>query len=164
MIEITVKLVSVVDGQGQFNPTSFTEWIGRQIDVTGLDPALHHVLVGVENSEDGTTSTLRVQTHSEVDADLTANMSVRWETPTADVRGYVGDQLLVTARMDAPLQEGQTVRVGDKLYVVASVSYPARHEDGTVVGQDYQRAELVETEVPATVRDAGVSPLGMLLG
>jgi hypothetical protein len=165
MIEITVRLYSKVDadGRGQFQPTSFTEYIGRRVEITGLDAALHHVLKAVENTEDGTVSTLTVHTHSEVDADLTANMSVRWDTPTAEVRGYVDDELLVTARMDAPVQEGQTVRVGEKLYNVTATSNPARQPDGTTAGPDYQRADLVETDAPTSVADLGVSPFGALL-
>jgi len=160
MIEITVKLTAEA---GTFQPTSFTEHIGRLVNVTGLDQALHHVLVGVENTEDGTASTLKVQTHSEVDADLTANMSVRWDTPTAEVRAYVDDEPLVTARMDAPLQPGQTVRVGEKLYTVTDVSNPARQPDGTMDGPDYQRADLAETDAPTSVADLGVSPFGALV-
>lgn len=167
MIEITVKLRSkAVDpqtGQGAFLPTSFTEWIGRRVEVTGLDPALHHVLTAVENTEDGTTSTLTIQSHAETGPDITADLSVRWDTPTSEVRAHVDGEHLVTARLDAPLQPGQTVRAGEQLYTVADVSHPARQDDGTTDGPDYQHVELTPIEGPPPVRDLGTSPFGTLL-
>lgn len=167
MIEFTVRLHSKVDpdGRGQFQPTSFTEHIGRRVEVTGLDPALHHVLVGVENREDGTVSTLTVHTHTEAEhaPDLAASLSVRWDTPAAEVRAYVGDEQVAIAQMEAPLQPGQTVRVGEQLFNVAEVSHPARLDDGTTTGADYQRADLVAIDGPLPVRDLGASPFAALL-
>lgn len=160
MIEITVKLRSK---DGAFQPTSFTEWIGRRVDVTGLDPALHHVLTAVENTEDGLTSTLTIQSHAETGPDLAATLSVRWDTPTTEVRAHVDGEHLVTARLDAPLQPGQTVRVGDQLYTVADVSHPARQDDGTTDGVDYQHADVTPIDEPLPVRDLGVSPFGVAL-
>lgn len=167
MIEFTVRLHSKVDpgGRGQFQPTSFTEHIGRRVEVTGLDPALHHVLVAVENTEDGTVSTLTIQTHNDAEhaPDLAANLSVRWDTPTAEVRAYVGDEQVAIARMEAPLQPGQTVRLGEQLFNVAEVSHPSRLDDGTTTGADYQRADLMPILGAPPVQDLGASPFGVLL-
>lgn len=160
MIEFTVTLHSK---DGAFQPTSFTEHIGRRVDVTGLDPALHHVLVGVENTEDGYTSTLKIQTHAETGPELGANLSVRWDTPTVEVRAHVDGEQITVGRLDAPLQPGQTVRVGEQLYNVTDVSHPARQDDGTTDGPDYQRADLTPIEGPPPVRDLGVSPFGVLM-
>ncbi len=162
MIEITVSLHAK---EGSFKPTSMTEWIGHLVEVTGLDPAYHHVLKHVENTEDGSRCTLTIHTHSEVDADLAANMSVRWDTPTAQVRAHVDGEHLHTARLEAPLQPGQTVRVGEDLFNVLDVHYPARRDDGTTDGEDYQHAELQPIPGQPPVRDLGAvaGVLGALL-
>jgi len=167
MIEFTMRLFSVVDanGRGQFQATSFTEHIGRRVEVTGLDPALHHVLAGVENREDGTVSTLTIHTHNDAEQapELSANLSTRWDTPTVEVRAHVDGDEVTVGRLDAPLQPGQTVRVGEQLYNVADVSHPARRDDGTTDGPDYQHADLTPIDGPPPVRDLGPSPFGALL-
>lgn len=159
MIEFRVALHAK---RGTFTPTSFTEFIGRLIQVTGLDPAHHHVLRAVENREDGTTSVLTIHTHSEVDADLSANMSVRWDTPTAQVRAHVDGDHVATARLEAPLQPGQTIRLGEDLYNVTDAHHPARQDDGTTDGEDYQHVELQLLAEQPPVRDLG--PVGGIIG
>lgn len=159
MIETTVRLTAK---QGTFEPTSFAEWIGHEVQVTGLDPAHRHVLRNVEGSEDGSWSCLTVHTYSDVDANLTANMSVLPGTPKAQVRAHVDGQLVVTAHLDAPLQPGQQVLVNDQLHVVADTSHPARLDDGTTDGEDHQHVDLVPSDEPAAVLDLG--PAGAILG
>lgn len=159
MIETTVRLTAK---QGTFEPTSFAEWIGHEIQVTGLDPAYRHVLRAVEGSEDGSTSRLTVHTYSDVDANLTANLSVLPGTPKAQVRAYVDGEHVVTAMLDAPLQPGQQVLVNDQLHVVAETGYPARNDDGTTDGEDHQHVELRPTDDPVAVVDLG--PAGAILG
>lgn len=159
MIEFRVALKGK---PGTFQPTSFSEFIGRLVQVTGLDPAYQHVLRAVENTEDGTTSTLTIHTHSDVNADLSADMSVRWDTPTAEVRAHVDGEHLTTARLEAPLQPGQTIRVGEQIYNVTDVSHPNRRDDGTTDGEDYQHAELQPLAEQPPVRDLG--PAGAILG
>lgn len=167
MIKFTVTLNSAprpdAPGRGYFHPDTFSEYIGRRVDVTGLDPAYVHILTAVENTEDGLASTLTIQSHAEEGPDLAASLSVRWDTPTVEVRAHVDGEHLVTARLDAPLQAGQTVRAGEQLYNVLDVSHPARQEDGTTTGPDYQHAELHAIDTPPPVRDLGANPLGMLL-
>lgn len=162
MIEITVKLVSPTHG---FQPTSFTEWIGHLVDVTGLDPALHHVLTAVENTEDGTGSTLTLATYSDAGPDLAASMSVRIGTPTVDVRAHVDGQQVAGARLEAPLRIGQAVRVADQAYTVQAVSHPNRQADGTTTGdEDYQRADLQKLDEAPLVVDLGpAAGLGLAL-
>ena len=141
---------------GTFQPTSFTEWIGHLVDVTGLDPALSHVLKAVENTEDGTASTLTMHTYRDDGPDLTAAMSVRLGTPTVDVRAFVDGQQIATARLEAPLQIGHAIRVADQTYTVQTVSHPNRQPDGTTTGdEDYQRADLQKTDQPPPVQDLG---------
>ena len=163
MIECTVRLIAK---PGTFQPTSFTEWIGHLIDVTGLDPAYNHVLKAVENTEDGTTSTLTVNTYRDDSPDLAANMSVRWDTPTAEIRAHLDGEHLATGRLDVPLQPGQTIRLGDQLYNVTDAHHPARQDDGTTIGDDYQHVELVPIPDQPLVRDLGVAGgiLGLLGG
>lgn len=161
MIETTVRLVAK---QGTFQPDSFAEWIGHEVQVTGLDPALRHVLRAVEGTEDGSSSLLTVNSYSDVDANLTANMSVRPATPKAQVRAHVDGEHVVTAHLDAPLQPGQQVLVNDQLHVVTDTSYPARNDDGTTDGEDHQHVELRPTDEPVAVVDLGLAAgiLGML--
>lgn len=156
MIEHTVKLT----GQpGTFLPTSFTEWIGHLVDITGLDPSMHHVLRAVENTADGTSSTLTISTYSDAGPDLAAAMSVRVGTPTCPVQAYVGGTLIASAQMEAPLHPGQLVRVGTKNYSVTAVSYPNRQPDGTTTGDDYQHADLAESTASPLVADLGAAAI-----
>ena len=159
MIQTTVRLTAK---QGTFEPTSFAEWIGHEIQVTGLDPAYRHVLRAVEGSEDGSWSLLTVHTYSDVDANLTANMSVLPGTPKAQVRAHVDGEHVATAMLDAPLQPGQQVLVNDQLHQVVDVSHPARNDDGTTTGEDHQHVELQPTDEPVGVVDLG--PAGAILG
>jgi hypothetical protein len=163
MIECTVRLVA---RQGTFQPDSFAEWIGHEIQATGLDPAYRHVLRSVEGTEDGTSSLLTVHTYSDVDANLTANMSVLPGTPKAQVRAHVGGELVATAMLDAPLQPGQQVLVNDQLHQVVDVSHPARNDDGTTTGEDHQHVDLRPTDEPVAVVDLGLAAgiLGLLGG
>lgn len=159
MIETTVRLVA---RQGTFQPDSFAEWIGHEVQITGLDPAYRHVLRAVEGTEDGSSSTLTVHTYSDVDANLTANLSVLPSTPKAQVRAHVDGEHVVTAWLDAPLQPGQQVLVNDQLHQVVDTSHPARNDDGTTTGEDHQHADLRPTDEPTAVVDLG--PAGALLG
>lgn len=153
MIEHTVRLAAA---PGTFQPTSFTEWIGHLVDVTGLDPALNHVLKAVENTEDGSSSTLTLSTYSDAGPDLAASMSVRIGTPTVDVRAHVDGQQVAGARLEAPLRIGQAVRVADQAYTVQAVSHPNRQADGTTTGdEDYQRADLQKLDEAPLVVDLG---------
>lgn len=159
MIECTVRLVA---RQGTFQPDSFAEWIGHEIQATGLDPAYRHVLRSVEGTEDGSASTLTVHTYSDVDANLTANMSVLPATPKAQVRAHVDGEHVATAMLDAPLQPGQQVLVNDQLHQVVDTGYPARNDDGSTTGEDHQHVELRPIDEPTAVVDLG--PAGALLG
>lgn len=155
MIEHTVRLIG---SPGTFQPTSHSEWIGHLVDVTGLDPSMHHVLRAVENSADGTSSTLTVSTYSDAGPDLDAVVSVRVGTPLASVQAFVNGTKIATAQLEAPLQIGQPVRVAGQMYTVQAVSYPARQPDGTTIGDDYQRADLTAAAAPALVTDRGPAP------
>lgn len=161
MIETKVRLIA---RQGTFRPDSFAEWIGHEIQVTSLDPAYRHVLRAVEGTEDGSASTLTVHSYSDVDANLTANMSVLPGTPKAQVRAHVDGAHVATAFLDAPLQPGQQVLVNDQLHQVVDVAHPARNDDGTTDGEDHQHVELRPTDEPVAVVDLGLAAgiMGML--
>lgn len=159
MIEFTVTLHAA---PGTFQPTSMTEWIGHLVDVTGLDPNYQHVLQAVENTETGDRCTLTIHTHPDTGTDLTADMSVRWGTPTAEVRAHVDGQHVTTAHLEAPLQPGQTVRIGDQAHTVLDVHYPNRSDDGTTTGDDYQHANL--RPLPDKPPVASLGPAAGILG
>lgn len=163
MIEHTVKLTAQ---PGTFQPSSFTEWIGHYVDVTSLDPSHQHILRAVENSEDGTYSLLTLHTVRDQGPDLAAAMSVRVGTPTVFVVAHCDGQPIASTHMEAPLQPGQPVRVGNQTYTVRDVCYPNRRDDGTTEGDDYQLANIVATDAPEhAVSSLGAAgALGALLG
>src|SRR5207302_4039881 len=138
LIEITVTLRAP---HGGIQADSFTEWIGHQVEITGLDGAYRHVLTAVENSEDGTWSRLTVQSGRDEGPELVANMSVIMGTPKAKVRAVhheTGDELVVT-QLDAPLQPGQPVTIGGQPHIVVDVAHPDRDPDtGTAPVEDVQ--------------------------
>jgi hypothetical protein len=160
MIEHTIRLFS---SDNAFAPTSFTEWIGHEVTVSSLDPAMRHVLRAVENAEDGSVSTLTVQTYSDADVNLTANLSIRPGTPKAQVRAHneIGGHL-VTAHLDAPLHEGQTVDLNGSIQVVREITYPYRDPADPESTEDYQRVTLQPTGEQAMVQSLG--PAAGILG
>jgi hypothetical protein len=167
LIEFTVKLTGrgkPPDGQigtttGPFNETSFTEWIGHEVQITGLDSAYRHELVTVENRADGWVSTLTVRTtdRTELAPNLTATFSILPGTPKVEVRALLGGALVVTAHLDAPLAEGQDVMVNDVHHRINAITYPYRDPANAESQVDYQQVDLIETPPPVV----SVAPLGM---
>lgn len=145
MIEFTVRLFSKNNG---FTATSFTEWIGHEVQITGLDQAHRHVLRSVENSEDGRSSLLTIHSTSrdELGPELTANMSVIMGCPRAQIRAHDHDtgEHIVTAHLDAPLHEGQAVLISGKPHLVTAASWPYRDPEHPESEQDYQHVTLTE--------------------
>jgi hypothetical protein len=168
MIEHSVRLFSTVDpktGQGGFQPSSFSEWIGHEVVVTSLDPGLRHVLRAVETTEDGAISTLTIQTYSDSDVNLSANLSIRPDTPKAQVRAHTEDgEHLVTSHLDAPLQLGQTVDISGAFYVVRDASWPYRDPEHPESTEDYQHVTLQPVEGMPDVQSLGMAHgiLGLL--
>jgi hypothetical protein len=163
MIEFTVILRAPA---GTFQPTSFTEWLGHRVQVTGLDPVYQHVLRAVENTEDGSMSTLTLHTYPEHAGgpDLTAGLSVIHGTPRAVVRAHdtEGNEI-TTAHLDAPLRIGQVVTVNGALHrVYDEPHWPNRHPDHGAVGapgddvEDYQHVTLVPVDEEDVVADLGM--------
>ena len=161
MIEVKVTLHAP---RGGFTNTTFTEWLGHEIQVTGLDPACRQVLTAVENHEDGQHSTLTVQVGREEGPELVANLSVIMGTPKAKVRAVhheTGDEM-VTTMLDAPLQPGQPVTIGGKPHMVVDVAHPNRNpETGTATVEDVQHATVQPVDVPAEVFSLGAIPDGL---
>ncbi len=159
MIEHTVALHAA---PGTFRPTSFTEWIGHEVAVTSLDPSLRHVLRAVDNTEDGTRSTLTIQTYSDLGPNLTADLSIYHGTPKAHIRAYLADndQYLVTCHLDAPLQPGQRVTFNAEPYDVRDITWPYRDPDHPESTEDYQRVTIALATEPAAVLDLGMAGLG----
>jgi hypothetical protein len=161
MIEHTIRLFPP-EGQ-RYALTSYTEWIGHDVDVPSLDRSMRHVLRAVENAEDGSVSTLTVQTYSDADVNLTANLSIRPGTPKAQVRAHneIGGHL-VTAHLDAPLHEGQTVDLNGSIQVVREITYPYRDPADPESTEDYQHVTLHPTGEQAMVQSLG--PAAGILG
>lgn len=155
MIEITVRLHAP---NGGFQPTTFGEWIGHQVQITGLDQAHRHVLTAVDNSPDGRVSTLTVCTTNgdEAGPDLTANMSVIMGTPKAQVRAHDdAGAHLTTAHLDAPLSEGQTVTIDGVPHTVRAVRYPYRDPADAETVEDYQHVTVQPIPATEIVQDLG---------
>jgi hypothetical protein len=162
MIEHTVRLHAQPGG---FQPTTFSEWIGHQVQVTSLDPVHRHVLRAVENAADGTTSTLTINTYPDADAapSLTADMSVIMGTPKAQIRAHDADgEHLTTAHLDAPLHEGQSVTVHNQPHVVQEIRYPYRDPDDPEQTEDYQHVTLRAVDALPPVVSLGMA--GGMLG
>ncbi|MFD2421655.1 hypothetical protein [Amycolatopsis pigmentata] len=163
MIEVTVTLRAP---HGGIQPDSFQEWIGHEVEITGLDRAYRHVLKAVENSEDGTWSRLTVATGRDEGPELVANLSVIMGTPKAKVRAVhheTGDEL-VTTTLDAPLQPGQPVTIGGESHIVVDVAHPNRDETGSVPDQgldDVQHVKVAPVDLPPEVLSLGAIPGGL---
>lgn len=167
MIEVEVTLHAP---RGGFQPTTFTEWIGHEVKVTGLDPACRQVLTAVENNEDGRHSTLTVQVGREEGPELQANLSVIMGTPKAKVRAVhheTGDEL-VTTWLDAPLQPGQPVTIGGEPHLVVDVAHPARDPESGAAGpagpspvEDVQHARMQPVDMPSEIFSLGAIPDGL---
>ena len=162
MIEVKVTLYAP---NGGFQPTTFTEWIGHEVQVTGLDTAFRQVLTHVENHEDGQHSTLTVQVGRDEGPELVANMSVIMGTPKAKVRAVhheSGDEL-VTTQLDAPLQPGQPVTIDGQPHIVVDVVHPNRDPETGTTGdaEDIQHVKVQPVDVPPEVFSLGAIPDGL---
>jgi hypothetical protein len=161
VIEIKVTLYAP---RGGFDETTFTEWIGHQIQVTGLDPSCRQVLTVVENTEDGKHSTLTVQIGREEGPELAANLSVIMGTPKAKVHAVHHDSgdHITDALLDAPLQPGQPVLVNGQPHLVVDTSWPAREETCAAgENEDRQHVTLQRVDVPPEVFSLGAIPQGL---
>jgi hypothetical protein len=172
VIEYQVRLFSQPlpnnPGHGAFTPTTFTEWIGHEVVVTGLAGwPFRHMLAGVENSADGMESRLTIHTTKDPGADLTADLSIRVGTPKAQIRAYLVDDpdtLVTTAMLDAPLTMQQTVTVNGLKCTVQEITYPYRDPDHPENTEDYQRVVLRAEPDPPDVAPAMPPMAGPLLG
>lgn len=166
MIEVVVTLFAP---RGGFDATTFTEWIGHEVKVSGLDPAMRQMLTRVENHEDGQRSTLTVQIGRDEGPELQANLSVIMGTPKAMVRAVhheTGDEL-VTTMLDAPLQPGQPITIGGQPHLVVDVTHPARDpETGTAPVEDVQHVRVQPVDLPPDIFSLGAIPggIGGILG
>lgn len=153
MIEIKVRLFATPlpkqhpddPDRGAFTPATFTEWVGHEVYVTGLDPTYRHILTGVENTPDGLQSQLTIHTYGIPGSNLTADLSIRPGTPKAQVRAYFADDpdtLATTAWLDAPLNSGQLVTVNGAPYRVQEITYPYRDPEHPENTEDYQHVIL----------------------
>lgn len=159
-IEYTVTLRSP---QGGFEPTSFSEWIGHRVDITGLNPIYNHVLRSVQNASDGTWSMLTVMTYSDDGINLTPNLSVYPGTPKAQVRVHdVDGQHVVTAFLDAPLHEGAQVQVDNELHTIEAVKFPFRDPEDPEVEEDYQHVTARATPDAPAISSLGLPTAAML--
>lgn len=166
MIEHQVRLYSKF---AAFSPDTFREWIGHEVEVTSLDPGagFRHVLVGVENSEDGTESLLTIQTTRNPGTDLTADLSIRVGTPKAQIRAYQADHpddLVTTAWLDAPLAMGQLVTINGARHTVHEITYPYRDPEHPEATEDYQRVVLQAAPDTPAVQALNLPMAGPLLG
>lgn len=164
MIVATVRLESATRG---FQPTSFGEWIGHEVEVTGIDRAKRAVLTRVENTEDGQYSTLTLNLYDHDVPNLTANLSVRPDTPKAQVRAHHHEtgEHLTTALLDAPVHDGADVDINGARHRVTAVKWPYRDPEDPEDTEDYQHVTVTPTDaIPATVHDLGPAAgiLGML--
>lgn len=153
MIEYTVTLRSEVAG---FTPRTFTEWIGHDVVITGLDPNLRHVLRSVQNAEDGTWCTLTVNSYEHEGPSLTPSLSVIPGQPKAQVRIYEDGAFVLTAWLDAPLYGGSQVEINNELYNIVSTSYPYRDVNHPEDHEDWERVDVRLEPKTDTVRDLGV--------
>lgn len=152
MIEYTVKLFSDTNG---FQKTTFSEWVGYAVTITGLDPGYRHILRQVQ-VPDSSQAILTINTYPE-DQDqrtnLTPSLGVIPTTPRAQVRLYTeDDKHLLTAFLDAPLKDLTEVLIDSYLYKITSTSYPYRDPNHPENIEDYQRVVVTPLKDSAVIR------------
>lgn len=162
MIEVVVTLFAP---RGGFQPATFSEWIGHEVKVAGLDQAMRQVLTKVENHEDGQHSTLTVQIGRDEGPELQANLSVIMGTPKAKVRAVhheTGDEL-VTTMLDAPLQPGQPITINGEPHLVVDVAHPSRDPETGTTGdaEDIQHVRVQPVDLPPEIFSLGAIPGGL---
>jgi len=159
MIEYTVKLFSDTNG---FKPTTFSEWVGHEVQITGLDSGYRHVLRQVQ-VPDSSQAVLTINTYPEDQGqrtNLTPSLSVIPTTPRAQARLYNENNThLVTVFLDAPLKDLSEVLIDNKLYQITKVAYPYRDTDHPESTEDYQLVTVSLVTNPEIIRSFGLSEL-----
>lgn len=159
MIEYTVRLFSDTNG---FKPTTFSEWVGHAVQITGLDSGYRHILRSVQ-VPDSSQVILTINTYPEDQADtkhLTPSLSVTPGTPRAQVRVYTEEGThLVTAHLDAPLRDLSQIRVDNVLYQITGITYPYRDQDNPENTEDYQLVTAHPVPESDVVTDLGIPPM-----
>ncbi|MFC0438775.1 hypothetical protein [Kutzneria buriramensis] len=131
MIVTTETTITITPPHGLFLPTSFSEHIGRQVRVQGLDHRYEHTLTGVQVADDGARATLTIQTRPPHRIEVQHYLAVLNDAPHANIRVVHADtgEQLAEARLHAPLAVGAEVLVAGDPHTVVEAGWPSRDPD-----------------------------------
>lgn len=134
--------------EGQFRPDSFDHLMQMQVHAPGLDSGFRHTLIDAQVEPGGAAATLTLHTEPVARTrQLRGAFRVVAGTPTARVvcvNHEDPSQELLRVQLDAPLQAGQRVALGEQEYMVTGADNPGRNpETGVCSGDiDWQRVFL----------------------
>ena len=135
---------------GEFRDDSFTHLLQAQVLAPGLDSSHRHTLIDAQVEPGGGAAILTIDTEPMAQTrQLRGAFRVVAGTPTAKVvclKHEDHHQELLRLQLDAPLQAGQRVALGEQEYLVTGVEWPNRDPDtGVCAGDvDWQHAYLTE--------------------
>lgn len=138
--------------RGEFRPDSFDHLMQQRVHVPGLDMSHNHVLIDAQVEPGGGAATLTINTDPAAPTrQLRGAFRLVNGTPTCKVVLLKADdphQELLRTQLDAPLQAGQRVALGEQEYIVAGTEWPMRDPNtGICVGAvDWQHAHLTPVD------------------
>ena len=154
-----IRVTLSPDTPNGFTPGSFSELLHTQVDMPGLDRAWTHTVVEVSVAVDCDSADLTLM--SEPMSPLSLDNTLRVDTGTPPARVRIVDaagNVLTSATLSAPLQEGQPVAIGDDHHVVTAIDWPGRHpETGACTGDlDWQHVTVAPQPRPPVVPTAAL--------
>lgn len=151
--------------RGQFEPDSFDHLLQQRVHAPGLDTAHNHVLIDAQVDETGGSAVLTVDSSPVVPVrQLRGAFRVVAGTPTVKavlVKSGDPHQELHRTQLDAPLQPGQRVALGEQEYVVTHTEWPMRDpETGMCAGSvDWQHVHLSEVDPISDFPQLATAPI-----
>lgn len=153
----------VVGGeQAPFPPDAMTPWVGKPVQVQGLDPNLTHVLHDVWFTPDRLSGTLLIHTELDHDAIPLDQVTLSASTPPAMVRVQEAGETVFEGPLDRVPTPGEKVRLpdGTRARVTSHATHPNRHPEAGAVQPDPQTGQYpTDWAVFSVVREpSGVNP------
>lgn len=135
---VAIAAPVVGDARVPFPVDAMTPWIGRPVQVQGLDPARTHVLHDVWFTDDRLSGTLLIHTELDVDVLPLEQVSLSASSPPAMIRVREGADVVYEGPLDRVPTLGQVVRLPDgaRARVTSTATHPNRHAGARAVQAD----------------------------
>jgi hypothetical protein len=151
---LTITVTTAPEVPGSLRPDAFEHLLHLAIDCPALDAAWTHTLIDYQVALDGNSARLTVHSAPPRGVSLTHGIRLVSWVPAAHVKAHAPDGTeLAAVRLNAPLQPGQPIEIGDKAYLVSGEpTWPHRDPETGVCRGDIDWQHVTVTEAVAPLR------------